>query len=139
MFGKQDSRSAGQFPANIAILDYAGVIMSVNESWRSFGRQNGLEHNDACVGVDYMKICRASGAPPALIDELDALLAGRLQTIAQWYSCHQPFPEIKRWFLLLGARNERLQSVTLAHIDVTTTIDQKMKEKLDAEHLKISS
>ena len=35
--------------AHIAVLDSAGRILSVNEAWRRFGRQNGL--GDPAFGV----------------------------------------------------------------------------------------
>ena len=49
-------------PANIALVDGKGVILTVNAGWRSFAATNSLTGSDAGMGLNYLDLCRqASG------------------------------------------------------------------------------
>ena len=44
-------------PANIALLDTQGLIISVNEAWRRFGRANALQGPGYEIGLNYLEVC----------------------------------------------------------------------------------
>ena len=48
---------ANNIPAQIALLDADGVIVSVNEAWKSFARENGYAAGDLGIGTNYVSIC----------------------------------------------------------------------------------
>ena len=43
--------------AHIALLDMQGRIISVNETWRGFGRPNAIQDPGHEMGVNYLDIC----------------------------------------------------------------------------------
>jgi PAS domain-containing protein len=54
-------------PAHVALLDGDGLVVSVNRSWRQFGRQSGGDSAGG-VGRNYLEICAraaAEGEPEA--------------------------------------------------------------------------
>ena len=110
------SRALNHFYANIAVLDAAGTIVDVNNGWRLFARENGLDDPSCCVGHNYLDLCRRSEASPGFIGDLAELLEGRRVTLAHWYPCHIPDGR-KRWFVVIGARDS--ERITLAHLDMT--------------------
>ena len=59
-------------PANIALLDHAGVILSVNDGWRNFAGDNTLNDATYFYFVKYQPLFFAAGArdfspPPAVV------------------------------------------------------------------------
>ena len=49
-------------PARVALIDPAGVILAVNDSWRRFDAANLLDASESGVGQNYLDICeRALG------------------------------------------------------------------------------
>jgi hypothetical protein len=44
-------------PANIALIDKQGVIISVNERWRQFALANALKASHLGVGQNYFEFC----------------------------------------------------------------------------------
>ena len=44
-------------PAHIAMLDWQGAIVAVNESWRHFASANSGQSNDFFVGENYLAVC----------------------------------------------------------------------------------
>jgi signal transduction histidine kinase len=76
--------------AEIAFLDADGEIVSVNEAWRSFGRENGAP--DDFVGRNYLKVCanasRAGDQDAAHVRAgLERLLDGRTPSFRHRYVC----------------------------------------------------
>ncbi len=90
-------------PAHIALLDHEGAILSVNDGWRHFAGNNGLQSSAAGVGQNYLEICdRAYGDCAAEAHSaalgIRAVLAGTTAEFALEYPCHSPTEE--RWFQL---------------------------------------
>ncbi|MDB5626680.1 MAG: putative diguanylate cyclase with, partial [Tardiphaga sp.] len=119
------------FTANIAVLDSAGRIVAVNPAWRAFGEKNGLKHPDACLGANYLEVCKASNVPRELIEELSDLLGGRQSVLSHWYPCHAP--DRKRWFIMFGVRQAESHTVALFHVEVTDWMGPSTVEQLDFE------
>ena len=46
-------------PASVAILDASGRIVAVNDTWKDFGRRNGLRVDRFAVGASYLDFCRS--------------------------------------------------------------------------------
>jgi DNA-binding CsgD family transcriptional regulator len=107
-------------PASVAILDASGIIVSVNDAWKQFGRLNGLRVPRSAVGANYLQYC-GSGEPRSrrFTDELKALLAGQLDLLTFIYPCHSPTQV--RWFSLVGLplSLNRPAGVAILHVDLT--------------------
>ena len=120
-----------QLPANIATLDLDGVVVAVNNGWKVFARENGLEDPACCVGSNYLNVCERSDASREFVAELRQLLAGERAMVTRWYPCHRP-KATQRWFVLVGIRDDSQQRVTLAHIDVALIVDHQTMAKLES-------
>lgn len=90
-------------PAHIALIDAEGSIVAINERWREFAGQNGLE-DPAGVGDSYLRVCDVSAA--AGCDDagaagagLRAVLTGAVPEFVLDYPCHSPTQ--RRWFRLM--------------------------------------
>jgi hypothetical protein len=91
-----------ELPAHAAVVGHDGKILAVNQGWRRFGADNGLDDASFGVGSNYLDICNASSTDP-FADEarqaLRAVLDGRLERFAFTYPCHSD--DEKRWFFCL--------------------------------------
>lgn len=91
--------------ASIAVLDARGVIIAINEAWKTFGRDNGYGDSAFGLGLNYITICRAAAKadePGAaeILASLEDLLAGRTRIFSTEYPCHAPDEE--RWFQMIA-------------------------------------
>lgn len=111
-------------PANIALLDAQARVVSVNESWRRFARENGFADAGCGLGANYYDICRKVHGEQAVdarrvADGIRAVLAGESESFSIDYPC--PSPTAARWFLLLVtplAEGDARGAVVM-HLDVT--------------------
>lgn len=90
--------------AHVAVLDAAGRVIDVNNSWRRFGRQNHADSD--YIGMNYLDVCRAAAAggdrrAARAGKGLDALLAGRAEHFSMAYTC--------------AARTFRMRARTISH------------------------
>ncbi|QTQ38197.1 Diguanylate cyclase/phosphodiesterase, PAS domain-containing [Aromatoleum petrolei] len=112
-------------PSQIAVLDGSGIIIAVNEPWRRFAIENGVEPGGTApntdVGTSYLAICGASenGATDGAGEGIRAVLDGRLPSFSFEYPCHAP--NAQRWFAMtvnpLGADRK---GVVVMHTDITS-------------------
>nr|ART37902.1 F509 [uncultured bacterium] len=123
-------------PANIALLGSQGLIISVNNAWRRFGRVNEAQAPGHGVGVNYLEVCdNALGDDAAEAHQVAAgirsVLSGALKTFSIEYPCHSLTAQ--RWFLLTVTplADDSPNGAVIMHLDVTT-------EKLAKEHLQAS-
>ncbi len=91
--------------AHVAVLDHNGVIISVNDSWRTFARGNDAPVNLVNpIGVNYLDVChRSSGLhhgeeASAVETGIRAVLRGEQPSFLREYPCHSPYEP--RWFQL---------------------------------------
>ena len=110
--------------AHVAVIDESGLIVAVNEPWRTFARENGLRPERAGPGVDYLEVCdRAdhSGAELArsAAEGIRSLLQDRRDRFELEYPCHSPMQQ--RWFVMRAVRfeHEGRSFVALAHSNVS--------------------
>jgi two-component system sensor kinase FixL len=126
---RADSESFAQGVLNalsthIAVLDGCGRIISVNDAWRQFARENGAA--PAVVegtGVDYLSVCQAAAGLEAAYGEqategIRSVLSGRQPSFALEYPCHSATEQ--RWLLMSATRlGGGSPAVVVAHTDVT--------------------
>jgi PAS domain S-box-containing protein len=124
--------------AHIAVLDQKGVIQAVNEPWRRFSLENGIEPGQAAphtqIGVDYLAVVRRAigGSPMAQAEEayqgIQAVLAGKLPAYSNEYPCHSQ--NRKRWFTMnvMPLGQEKQEGVVITHTDITA-IKQAEEER----------
>lgn len=123
-------------PANIALLDSQGLIVSVNEAWRQFGDAIAAHAPGHEVGVNYLAICDSeTGQDTAEARQAGAgirsVLSRQVKHFALEYPCHSPTQQ--RWFVLTVAplSEEQLNGAVVMHIDVTA-------ERQSQENLQVS-
>jgi signal transduction histidine kinase len=124
--------------ANIAILDDTGLIVAVNEGWRRYADENGLNWPDYGVGRNYLAVLEAaadvSEESRLAAEGIHAIIAGRRDQFQMEYPCHSPWE--KRWYVLRLSRFEsrgRIWVVT-AHENVTErrSAEEAMREAKEA-------
>ncbi len=111
-------------PANIALLDARGNIISVNAAWRRFAAENGLSSPDCGIGTNYLEVCdssRGDGSSEArqAAEGIRAILDGGTRNLSIEYACH--WHTRQHWFLLTVAplADDRLTGAVVMHLDVT--------------------
>lgn len=114
--------------AEIAVIDRDGVIQAVNDRWRRFSIENGIDpgkpapHTD--VGTNYLAVCAGSTAF-ASNQALDArsgiqsVLDGKLSSFSLEYPCHSPHQQ--RWFtmIVMPLGLDPIDRVVVTHTDIT--------------------
>jgi hypothetical protein len=85
------------------VLDRAGILVSVNEAWERFARENGGDPSRTGVGASFLAVCDAARDDPVAqvaASAVRAALAGELPApLSMVIPCHSPDDE--RWFDLL--------------------------------------
>jgi diguanylate cyclase (GGDEF)-like protein/PAS domain S-box-containing protein len=109
--------------ADIAVLDEQGTIISVNEAWVNFGRENDSPSPSGFVGENYLTACQAAiqqGDQTAL--QVDLGIRAVLDGSQSQFSIEYPLnvPKLFRWFTItvLPQRSPR-QGVIVLHQDIT--------------------
>ena len=118
-------------PACVALVDAQGAIVSVNEAWRRFARENSLPAPAGGVGSNYLEVCdRVQGEETPFARDvatgMRAVLRGELPSYSVEYACHSP--DVQRWFVMMVSPllGEPLSGVVVTHFDIT--------ERVRAEH-----
>ncbi|MGO4526919.1 histidine kinase [Microvirga sp. 2MCAF35] len=125
--------------AHIAVLDETGTIVSVNEAWRRFGKDNGYAGPSCCLGMNYLDVCvRARQADPAvgqIHDGLAAVIAGRTRDYRDVYRCDGP--DRPRWFQMRANRfvSGELSRTVVAHEDITEVVAVRAEINVLSERL----
>lgn len=111
----------------IAVIGHDGTIIRVNEHWRSFALENGVEagkpapHTD--VGTNYLEVCQVGfgNLPDSgknARDGIQAVLDGRLPIFSMEYPCHSP--DQQRWFKMRATPlNRGRRGAVIAHTNIT--------------------
>lgn len=144
----KDGRTSRREPqdaesSQIAILDRHGVIVAVNESWRRFGLDNGMDAsmqtNLVGIGVNYLDVCLDSRCNASQDSALEAyngildVLERRRPSFRLDYSCHSPGHQ--RWFcMIVDPMCGGYDGAVVSHLDITDTREQlrDSKEQLRA-------
>lgn len=104
MTRRVDTPQAGtRADVEVAVLDRAGTVVSVNEAWERFARDNGGDPSRTGVGVSFLRVCDVAGSDPVAVLAASAVrsaLAGRLPApLSMVIPCHGPHD--RRWFDML--------------------------------------
>ncbi|MEA3195867.1 MAG: hypothetical protein QOD26_4200 [Betaproteobacteria bacterium] len=117
-------------PAHIALLDTEGVILSVNDAWRQFGRAKAVQCAGHPIGVNYLDLCsNATGEDAAdahrAAEGIRAVLSGAAKSFSTEYPCHLPAEQ--RWFLLTATPlgDGHPSGAVVMHLNIT---EQKKAE-----------
>jgi len=70
-------------PEHIAVLDHNGIIVYVNQAWKTFAQENHLASKNYCMGVSYIDLCNKTvGAERDqaihVASQLNELLTGKI-------------------------------------------------------------
>jgi PAS domain S-box-containing protein len=121
---KMQSAILNALPANIALIDHEGVIVSVNEGWLRFATSNALESSACGIGQNYLERCEAAGGPSSAEARqaaagIRAVLAGTIPHFNMEYPCHAPSEQC--WFRLMATPigNRGLRGAVVMHVDIT--------------------
>jgi PAS domain S-box-containing protein len=111
-------------PAHIALINHEGVIISVNDGWRSFAGTNGLQSSGCGPGQNYLEICDRADVNHSkeslqAAAGIRAVLSGASNEFSLEYPCHTPTEQ--RWFELTVARLDQglLSGAAVMHVDIT--------------------
>jgi PAS domain S-box-containing protein len=126
-------------PANVALLDSRGVIISVNENWRRFATANILQGSEYGVDQNYLEICErvtSEGAEEAhaAARGIRRVLKGEVKDFSMEYPCHSP--NEKRWFQLMvtPVREGGMTGAVVMHLNIT---ERKLAEEQATEQLEL--
>jgi PAS domain S-box-containing protein len=118
-------------PANIALIDKNGKILAVNNAWKSFAGENGLNCDSYCVGKNYLAVCKSSRGPFAegsieVYDGMKKVLQGKQREFQMEYPCHSKTE--KRWFRFNISRisSKSNSGAVVMHVNITP---QKLAEQ----------
>jgi diguanylate cyclase (GGDEF)-like protein/PAS domain S-box-containing protein len=123
-------------PVHVAVLDASGTIVAVNDSWRSFARQNGMVTADQGVGQNYLDACDAAGdaeegSARRAAQGIRDVLEDRASEFTLEYPCHGPAQQ--RWFRMrvrpLAGRRIGARAVVF-HLEVTDA--QQLRERAES-------
>lgn len=107
--------------AHICVMDDAGIIRTVNESWRRFAAENGLGFPADGEGANYLAICERAGDPEAVAVAagIRSVIRGERESYFQEYAC--PGPEGMRWFSVrvTAFAGPSPRWVVVAHLEIT--------------------
>jgi PAS domain S-box-containing protein len=111
--------------AHIAVLDAEGMIVAVNESWRTFATTNSKPDGPAPrtgIGTNYLRVCDESAGDGCTEAATAAagirqVLAGTKDRFAFEYPCDSP--DEQRWFEMSVTRFAGRPGVVVAHTNIT--------------------
>ena len=110
--------------AHIAVLDPAGLIITVNLSWQTFAAENGMIDENSGVGANYLDVCRAADPDPNALEAMQGIqgvMRGRVPSFYLKYPCHSPTKT--RWFALRASPlREHPNFVVVAHENITEQV-----------------
>lgn len=117
----------------VALLDRAGTILSVNQAWHRFLRECGAP-DDRVVGSNYLETCRRAAAAGnsdggRVLAGVESVLQGLRRDFDMVYSASIPGSPVTRWFrLTVTPFNTPSGGAVVMHSDVTE--QQRLHEAL---------
>jgi PAS domain-containing protein len=125
-------RTMHALPAHIAVLDWEGSILAVDELWMEFAAQNSAaESPDVAAVANYLEVCRRAAVSNdelaiQVLAGIEAVLQGASERFTMEYPCHAPTE--KRWFFMsiasLGSGG--VEGAVVTHLNIT---ERKQAEK----------
>ncbi|MDO8827581.1 EAL domain-containing protein [Methylophaga sp.] len=123
-------------PANIALLDNHGTIISVNDAWRVFSDTNAIQSPGYGIGLNYLEICdRAEGEYTAGAQQAAAGIRSVLDGSAALFSMEYPCDTTteQRWFQMTVTPliDDSSSGGVVMHVDIT---ERKQLERVLIEN-----
>lgn len=125
--GRKQAAILDVLPANIALIDARGIVVSVNEAWRRFADGNGLHAPGHGVGLNYLQVCEAARGPDATTARevafgIRAVLAGEASAYNTEYPCHSSTQQ--RWFLMTVTPllDANTHGAVVMHLDISERV-----------------
>lgn len=121
--------------ARVAVLSAAGIVVAVNQAWRSAARHGGYLHPAAGVGIDYLAVCRSALAAgdahvEGVADGIRAVLSGSASRYEHEYPCHEP-DGTQHWFTMrASACHFRDAAAIVVHEEITSRVIAEDRLKL---------
>ena len=130
-----DLRNSEQFklaiinslPANIAVIDQDGIILSVNDRWKQFhAAGHAMDQSSMDIGASYLEACQKAipvksnrdDSARKSLDGIKDVLEGRRSFFSMDYPCHAP--DRKQWFLMTATKLPHdLKGAVISHVDIT--------------------
>ena len=129
--------------AHIAVLDCSGNIVSVNEAWKRFARENDADSDTCYVGTNYLKVIEKSLADndgediEKILDGIMSVMNGTKTFFSAEYPCHSE--EKKRWFLMrVTPLSGEKAGVVVSHVDITLRILAEESKRKNEERFRRS-
>lgn len=110
----------------IAVIDHEGCIVQVNDAWRQFALDNGVDaktlQRSTDQGINYLDTCQTGDNPPPeaeqALEGIRAVLQGRITNFRLEYECHSA--EKKRWFLMTATPIEtKPRGAVIVHTNIS--------------------
>lgn len=127
--------------SHIALIDVQGVIIEVNEAWRTFAHANAFMGSNFGAGENYLEVCEnATGEcaeeAAAAGTGIRAVLQGRLPCFTLDYPCHSTTEE--RWFRLTVTPLQKgyHSGAVVAHTNITESRKAKQSIQESEEHFR---
>jgi DNA-binding CsgD family transcriptional regulator len=111
-------------PVNLAILDRAGTIVSVNATWKSFGRSNGLKTPRSGLGQNYLSFCKTGPKEVRqFARRLESVLSRAIDLTTFVYECDSASK--KRLFVGLAVQlaPDPDAGVALLHVSISPLLE----------------
>lgn len=124
-------------PANIALLDPQGGIISVNEAWRQFSLAHAVQASGHGIGANYPAICDgAQGAGATEAHQAAAGIRSVLTGASKRFEIEYPCPSLieQRWLQMVVTplSDDPMDGVVVMHQDIT---DRKAVEAKIQRHM----
>lgn len=114
-------------PVHIAVLDEHGCVIFVNDAWRRFLYECGLNDEDDLLGKRYIEIAEQTQGVKSetaleFAARLKALLTGGDKQFSLEYPCF--LLNVDRWFQMHAVRFEHMgkTSVVMSDLDITARV-----------------
>ncbi|MDB6075090.1 MAG: sensory box protein [Verrucomicrobiaceae bacterium] len=128
-------------PAHLALIDPAGMILTVNESWRRFALANAAQNPASRVGENHLEMCESATGTygregPSAAVGIRQVLRGETKEFIIEYSCHSNIEQ--RWFRLMVSPfgEDRLVGAVVVHLDITTRMLAEQALRLNEERFR---
>ena len=144
--GARQAAILNALPANIALLDTDGAIVSVNDGWRTFAASDMMGFGPAGqgLGLNYLEICDNStgaGSQEAHLaaSGIRSVLDGSRKSFSFDYECSSTVEQ--RWFHLsvTPLSDDRQKGLVVMHSDVTAGKRDQSKLILFSERLSLAT
>jgi PAS domain S-box-containing protein len=132
-------------PAQIAVVDQKGTLITVNKAWARFAATNGKPnptHFD--VGANFLDVVKSANSPygeekTSVYSGLRGVLDGAIPHFS--LECHVHYQSEQQWFKLLASRiTETSSEIVVSQMDITRQkqLEEQLRES-DVENSKLAA